>query len=399
MIKLTSRGAAVAVAGSALALAGGLLPAQAATSGWRIDATYAVRNSVNIYTSVSASSPADAWATGLVAKAKGDSLPQFVMRHWTGKTWRLVTLPAKVGRAWAKTDPFFSQVGVASARNLWVFGGLGGSYLRLNGNKWTTGRLPGGGSATSATPVEIDAVKVLSSTDAWAFGGKVSFNGTQEVSAPYAAHYNGDKWSRVSVPGSGAITAVAAASSGELWAVEGGLTELGVSISSGPTPPVVVQWTASSGWQNAADQPSLAASDQLTSVVAEPSGDVWFGGSAKNKAKGTTPLAAEWNGTAWSVSDLPMKASKTDWQLTAMAPDGTGGVWAAAQASSGNSARIFHLHGARWSQVSPAFGKRKWILEALAEVPGTDSVWGVGAVEVGKSGADGLIAVDGPLPR
>ncbi len=399
MIKLASRGAAVVVAGSALALAGSLLPAQAATSGWRIDATYAVSGSANIYTSVSAMGPADAWATGLLGKTKGNSPPQVVIRHWTGKTWRLVKLPAKVARAWAKTDPFFSQVGVVSASNLWVFGGLGGSYLRLSDGKWTIERLPGGGSVTSGALVQIDAVKVFSGTNAWAFGERDSLSGSQEVSAPYAAHYNGHKWSRVSVPGSGAITAVGATSSAEIWAVEGGLTELGEPISSGPTPPVVLQWTATSGWQNAADQPSLAASDQLTSVVAEPDGDVWLGGSAKNKAKGTTPLAADWNGTNWSVSDLPMKASKTDWQLTAMTPDGSGGVWAIAQAGTGPSGRIWHFSGTRWSQVSPAFGKRGWALEALALVPGTHSVWGVGAVEVGKSGADGLIAVDGPLPR
>ena len=68
------------------------------------------------------------------------------------------------------------------------------------------------------------------------------------------------------------------------------------------------------------------------------------------------------------------------------------------QASNGLTAAIWHRHGASWSQVSPAFGKDPWTLLALAQVPGTNSVWGVGAALV-NSGANGLIAVDGPLPR
>src|SRR5262249_49915468 len=36
-----------------------------------------------------------------------------------------------------------------------------------------------------------------------------------------------------------------------------------------------------------------------------------------NKARGTTPLAAEWNGTSWSVKDLPMRATSEDWLLDA----------------------------------------------------------------------------------
>jgi hypothetical protein len=165
-------------------------------------------------------------------------------------------------------------------------------------------------------------------------------------------------------------------------------------------PPVVLQWTASTGWQDAATQPpSLTAADQLVSAVAEPGGDVWFGGSANNSANGTSPLTAEWNGSIWSVKQLPGKASSATWALGAMAPDGTGGIWALAENGNNGAEHIWHLHGASWSQVKPAFGKHQWALLALALVPRTHSVWAVGAQEAGKSGANGFIAVDGPLPR
>jgi hypothetical protein len=399
VIKLASRHALIALAGSVLALGGNILPAHAATGGWRVDTTFAIRDSANLFTSVSAVSPSDAWATGLVGTASGNSLPQILIRHWTGKAWRPATPPAKIARKWARQDAILSVVGAASARSVWVFGGVEGHYLRLDGGRWSLGRLPDLGSAKSGRLVLIDAVTVFSSSNVWAFGEHNAVSKSLAESAPYAAHYNGHKWVRVTVPGSGTMMAVGAASSSDMWAIEGGLSAFGVPISSGPTPPVVLHWTTSNGWQKASPQPALPESDQLSSVVAGPNGDVWIGGSATNRAKGTTPLAAEWNGTSWSVKRLPMRATSADWLLGAMTPDGTGGIWGLVQARSGAAAQIWRLHRSRWSRVSPAFGKRRWTLEALAQVPRTHSVWAVGAVLVGKSNANGLIAVDGPLPR
>jgi hypothetical protein len=424
VIKLASRCAAVVVAGSALTLAVGLLPAQAATTGWRTDATLAVRGEDSIITSVAASSPSDAWATGFAVKTNGTALPQAVIRRWTGKAWRTVTLPAKIGREWAGRGAIGGPVGAASARSVWIFGDFAGGYLRLDGSRWSLGQLPGA-SKKSGAVVLIDAVKVFSGTNVWVVGERLSASG---VATPYAAHYNGREWSTTVVPalpsGGGDITAVAAVSSGDLWAVESGVTSPPVAANSAvaksalaaspaarlaaarlragasaAASSVVLQWTASTGWQKASQQPSLAASDQLSSVVAEPNGDVWVGGAANNKKKGTTPLATEWNGTSWSVKDLLGKASSADWELGSMAPDGTGGIWALAANETSGAERIWHLHGTTWSQARPAFGKHQWILEALAVVPGTHSAWAVGAVRVGKSGANGLIAVDGSLPR
>ncbi|HKD88104.1 MAG TPA: hypothetical protein VKB62_06190 [Streptosporangiaceae bacterium] len=400
-MKLISRRAAIILAGSALALAGNILPADAATTGWRVEAKVAIRGSENVLFSVAAVSPSDAWAAGFSAKGTGSPPQRTVIRHWTGKTWRPVTLPAPIATALAKRGSIDAQLGVASARNVWFFGGIQGGYLRLNGGRWRLGWLPGGGPK-AAKFVDIHAVKAFSSTDVWAFGERDTLSATQVTATPYAAHFNGRKWVRVTVPrpasGSTAITAVGAVSSGDIWAVESKPTFLGVSTSTA-TLPKVLHWTASTGWQVAAQQPPLRAADQLTSAAVEPNGDVWFGGSAKNRARGTTPLAAAWNGTSWSVKVLPVRATSTVWQLDAMTPDGAGGIWALARVGIGVKERIWHLRGATWSLVSPAFGKHLWVLEGLALVPRTQSVWAVGGVQVGKLGADGLIAIDGPLPR
>jgi hypothetical protein len=436
VIKTASRRAAIVLAASALTLVAGLLPAQAATAGWRTDATFAVRGEVSTFIDVAASSPADAWAVGFAAKTPGTSVPQPIIRHWTGRTWRLVTLPAKIRRELASQDAIFSVVGAASASKVWIFN-FADDYLRLDGSRWSLGQLPGA-SQKSGALVLIDAAEVFSGNDVWAFGLRIS---ASLVETPYAAHYDGRTWSRVTMPGlpGGAlVTAVAAVSSGDIWAAESGLLGIPASVAvrsavgrsvvarsavaaspgarlavarlraarlraaasdSAASSQVVLHWTAKTGWQDAAQQPNLNLTDQLVTGVAERDGHVWFGGSANNSANGTSSLTAEWNGTSWSVSDLPGKASSALWQLEAMTPDGAGGIWALAQDSNSGAERIWHLQGANWSQARPHFGKHPWDLEALALVPRARSVWAVGAVEVSKSSVKGLIAVDGPLPR
>jgi len=425
VIKVAAGRAAIVLAGGALTLAGGLAPARAASSAWRTDMTFAVRGDVSRFTDIAASSPADAWAIGFAVKTKGTSVPQPIIRHWTGRTWRLVALPAKIGRELARQGAALSVVSAASASNVFIFDSAD-DYLRLHGSRWSLGELPGA-SQKSGALVLIDASEAFSATDVWAFGLRISASG---MAAPYAAQYSGRKWSRVTVPvlpGGGLITAVAAVSRGDIWAVELGflppplaaaravaerwavaaspaarlaVARLRAAASdSGAASQVVLRWTAKTGWRDAAQQPRLTATDQLVSGVAQPGGHVWFGGSADNSANGTSPLTAEWNGSSWSVSDLPGKASSANWQLTTMAPDGTGGIWALADDSNNDAERIWHLHGASWSQAKAAFGKHPWVLEALALVPRTHSVWAAGVVQEGKSGADGLIAVDGALPR
>jgi hypothetical protein len=401
MIKPLSRGSALLLSGSALALTGAILPAQAATpgvaaanaatTGWRTGATFAVKGREVVLTSIDAVSARDAWAAGLSASSKGTSV-QTVIRHWNGKTWASVTLPAKIATAWQKAGGFEGQVGALSPTDVWIFGSRSGAYLRVNGKHWSVGKLPGG-SSSSGKDVEITAVKAFSNTDVWAFGTTVDLTNINAKSVPYAAQYNGHKWTTQKVPGTGVITAVSAASSRSIWAVIGSADDSAPLGGTGQ--PSVAHWGPAAGWTQPA-QPVLPAGANLTSVLAEQGGNVLVGGAAPNSHKGTTPLAATWNGKSWTVANLPGPSSAT-WTLTSLAPDGHG-VWAVALASNRQSARLWHLAGTTWSIVTPDFGKHAWILEQLAAVPHTSSVWGAGALQQG-SGAEGLIAVAGPAPH
>ena len=117
-------------------------------------ATLAVRGSQSVLSSVAAVSPSDAWAAGFTAKGTGNPPWRTVIRHWTGKTWHAVTLPAKIATALAKEGSIDCQLGVPSARSVWFFGGVEGGYLRLNSGRWSLAGLPGAGPKAAA-PVDI----------------------------------------------------------------------------------------------------------------------------------------------------------------------------------------------------------------------------------------------------
>lgn len=406
MIKLTSRRAALVLAGSAVALVGGMLPAQAATTGWRSVAKVSVKGDITLLSGVDAVAKSDAWAVGGAVTSK-DTKPVGIVEHWTGKSWRRVTLPAAVAKAWnAYSGLSFPVVGASSAGNVWAFSqdfassrGSDG-YLRLNGHKWTVGALPGT-SVASGHLVVITATRVISSKDVWVFGGKLKPSAKSLSFAPYAAQYNGRKWTSKSIPGAGAVVGVSEISAGNMRAAIGTPQLFAADGTSSASTPSVDEWNGKA-WAAAPVQPTsteLPAGATLTSILAAKGGQVWIGGGATNAKGGTTEFAAELTGSTWTVSTLPATASASDFALTSMAPDGHGGIWAAAGGLAASKVRIWHLTGGAWTgPSSPSFGSSERTLLQLAAVPGSSSVWGVGAVERGKS-TDGLIALVGPTPR
>jgi hypothetical protein len=401
MIKLTSRRAALVLAGSAVALVGGILPAQAATTGWRSVARVSVKGDETLLTGVDAVAKGDAWAVGGAETSKA-SKPVGIIEHWTGRSWRQVTLPAAVAKKWNPSALSLPVVGASSARNVWAFGenfagGASYSYVRLNGRTWTFGTLPGT-SVASGNLVVVTATRVISSKDVWVFGGKLKASASNPSFAPYAAQYNGHKWTSRSVPGDGAIVGISEISAGNIWAALG-TPELDAAEGLAPTTaPAVDHWNGKA-WAAASVQPTgLTKGATLDSILAAKGGQVWIGGGEPNTKGGTTEFAAELTGSTWTATTLPARASANDYALTSMTPDGHGGIWAAAGGVAVTKVRLWHLTGGTWTSSTPAFGSSQRTLFQLAAVPGSSSVWGVGVIARGKR-YDGLIALVGPTPR
>ncbi len=366
-------------------------PASPAPTWWRIAGTFGALHGQAALTSISAPSALDAWATGFTVQPAGLGVAAMI-RHWTGKAWQDIRLPAGLARTWNNAAPILAQIGASSASNVWVFNGIMNGparYLRLNGTHWTAGTLPGGGGEDGPA-VLITAAKVFSPSNVWAFGMTESF-GSQGTTSPYAAHFDGKSWATLPVPGQGAITSVSAVSASDMWAVVGSVTTQRIAPGAMPA---VLQWAAQSGWRRAPVQPKLPRGAQLSSVMAARGGAVWVGGEAENSLHGTTPLAATWTGSAWTVTELPIAASSARWGIAELAANGDG-LWAVIAAQNADGHQLWHLMGTKWSKASPGFGWHVWQIGQLAAIPGTHSMWAAGAIRYGAT-VDAMVALDGP---
>jgi hypothetical protein len=383
MIKLRSRHAVLISAGCALAMAGSVLPAQAASagSGWRVSASITGRSKGTVMTTLAVVSARNAWALGFTdTRAKEFA----VIRHWNGRTWSAVQPPARIAAAWDRQLPDFVTA-AASRTSLLMFSAAStGSYLLHDGTHWSLGRLPGAGAYNSD---DITSAAVLGPDNAWALGVKSADTSAGWRYSTYAAHFNGSRWTTVPVPlapsatsPSLAFPALSAVSPDNIWAISGS---------------TVLRWTGgTASFVRAAVQPPLPKGAVLTSMTTGPGGRVWVAG-----LHGKTPFAARWNGSAWTLSSLPRRARGVT--IISLTPHGQGGLWAVGVAHPGTprvTTSLWRYAAGAWSgPVALHLGTGQQLFE-VAAVPHTDSTWAAGAAKT-RSIYHGLIAVTGPTPH
>jgi|GEM_PF-1588388 len=380
------RSTLLVVPAAALALASGVVPAQAANpTRWRIVATVPASDGGSELTGVAVADQRHAWAVGFAVNTKTTTFAPVVM-NWNGSAWTQVSLPAGVVKELGGAiGPLLVTVGASSPSNMWAFTPSGG-WLRWNGT-WTAGQI------TKAL-VFIDATAVLGPGDVWAFGGAMS---GAKSSAPYAAHYNGTGWKRYPVPGSNGISAASAVSSRDIWATLG---QAELSLGSGGKGGGLVHWYRGR-WHPVTNLPAALRNTFLGSVLARSDKNVWVGGAVKNGKHGTTEAIGHWNGRKWTVTMLPARATAKDYSVASMATDGAGGIWAlgiclTSACSAGSPWRLWHEAAGRWSgPTQPRLSRRATLLDSLAAAG--HSVWAVGAIKVGSS-ANGIIALWGRVP-
>jgi hypothetical protein len=407
MVKPTSARAALVLTGATLALAAGVLPAQASTAstGWRLYRTIGNYGKQTMLSGIDALSGGNAWAVGDQATAKGTS-PVGLIRHWTGRAWRGVPLPSSIRTDWNRyAATGFPVIGASSSANVWAFADVPGStgydgYIRKEGHKWSAGELPGS-QAASGHVVFVTGTRVISRSDVWVFGGQADATSSTLAFSPYAARFNGNRWKTYSVPGSGAITAASEISATDIWAVLGVPWQLAGQATAAS--PALVQWNGTK-WASTAVQPSgLPAGANLTSILAGRGSKVWIGGGGTNSAGGTNEFTAALTGSGWTEASLSAPVAKADFSLTDLVPDGSGGIWGLAQSPAGAKPRLWHLTssaGTTWASARTSFGGSHQLLSQLAEVPHSTSVWGVGAIQTGRGArTNGMFALYGATPR
>ncbi|MFE4479916.1 MULTISPECIES: hypothetical protein [Streptomycetaceae] len=218
----------------------------------------------------------------------------------------------------------------------------------------------------------VSGLAMTGAAAGFAVGYQVAFWGPVPYDVPAVWSWDGARWTEVegAVTGaSGRLYAATAAGPADVWAVgDSGLA---------------VHWDGQ-GWSRST-VPGTAGGAFSGFAVAGAGSAVWAVGRA-----GSSAAAARWNGSSWEGAALPLPPGTS--QLTAVRVAGPGDVWAAGdyQASSGALYRPFVVHwdGSAWSQVAapsyPNLDVR--VLDLL--VAGPSEVWLAGGT--GRYSQSGL---------
>jgi len=341
------------LAAAALAL-GASLPAQASSgTGWRVVSSqhYAAANAYNGLLTVVAPRKKDAWALGGTDLSEATAGAP-VAEQWNGTGWQAATLPSGLT----------SEIDAASApgpKDIWAVSHIGGYVLHWNGTEWSVAKT---WPESPFNPEQLTGVTAISPSDVWVFGapGENAGLGTW--------HLQRTTWSQVTGTGAG-IAEASALSATNIWAVS--------STSTSAQADTILNYDGSS-WQQVTSLPSL----DLTGIVALSATNIWA--SAQQAYPATGSVLVHYDGQSWQQIAVPWTLN-----VTGIATDGQGGLWLPAEQVSSGHWYTLHLSGTgTWSRklLTTAPGE----VGSLARIPGSRSVWAVGATP-GSTGSDATV--------
>ncbi len=219
----------------------------------------------------------------------------------------------------------------------------------------------------------LTAVAAATPRDAWAVG----YSQTQAfTTTPLLEHWNGSSWSvETGAQGStpGLLVAVAEIAPNNVWTI-------GTTLSMQATPsPLIEHWDGTS-WQNVL---SPAGNYTLLSLAARSAQDIWAVGysDAINQPGTYQTLIEHWNGTSWQIVASPSPGEIST--LTSVSVLSPTDAWAVGNQSGGIAPQtlIEHWDGQSWSVVpSPNQGTVPNQVNALNGVTALSgqNVWAVG---------------------
>ncbi len=256
---------------------------------------------------VAAAAPDDAWAVGGPSKwVWVTPRPTALTEHWDGAQWTVVPNPQVAG--------VLEGVAIAAHNDVWAVGELG------------------------------------------SFGSSPN-TGVGRGLGALVEHWNGSEWAQVAVTGLQRLSAVAAASSNDVWAV--GRSADGAA--------VILHWDGSQ-WTPIVRRPHA----ELFAVVAISASDVW----AVGDVEGHSFLEMHWDGKRWASYSQPAPRTSDgpnyNPALDAVAAGGRNDVWAAGDAASGDGEWsdiiLLHWNGTKWRSVPPKVSI--WVDALAMRAPG-----------------------------
>lgn len=358
------------------------LPTVAGLAPWRADVrlraepSQQTENPVGYtFNDVEAVGQHDAWAVGESGRySRYWARP--VVWQWHNGRWNAARVPrwldgSRVG-GWVNQ---MQAVGGSSPSDVWA---VGVYYLvtqqvvravHWDGRHWTKSTLP---STPTFAPLQVNSVLSFGTQGAWAFGCYCDLRYSPVFTMPYIARFYRGAWHDVTPPGlasgSGSIWTASAISASDIWAI---MTDPNTGAST------LLHWNGRI-WRTlsvpvfgtTAKPVQFAASG---GIVTAKNGSVWLSGSASSGGNAVGAIAYERNGR-WDLTQLAAQG-----QLTALVPDGRGGMWSALRFG-GPSDQIWHFAGGHWQRAAnPAGVTGSYFITWMAHVPGTATSLAIGA--------------------
>lgn len=214
---------------------------------------------------------------------------------------------------------------------------------------WCAVAGPGGFNSNYAAP-QLNGIAALSANNVWIVG---SYADTVLVE-----HWDGQHWSIVPSPdlsksGNSGLNSISALSSNDIWAV-GAIVPGYEHFNSAMGIHTLVEHWDGQHWSVVPSPDIQAAGNELRGVVALAPDDVWVVGRTRPDFASSTPLIEHWNGSSWSLAQLPAAFSAGFFQsVTATSANdvwAVGGLGTTGQLTSG----IAHWNGQQWQMVKGA---------------------------------------------
>jgi hypothetical protein len=276
-----------------------------------------------------------------------------------------------------------NAVSVLSSSDAWAVGDSA-TVLHWNGTSWAPVTIPGLPAAVS-----LSAVDALSRSNVWAAG--IADAGTSNSpETTLLVHWNGTAWTRVASPGSfsypsfPAVTGLSMDSATDGWAV-GYVANYDTGANTG----LALHWNGAS-WQQVTTSPGLS----FSGVSGLTPSNATAVGSQQTSRFAFTSVAFRWNGTSWAVAAaLPpphgVPASQLSGPYSLSAPSVTD-MWAVGGYFTSTGAvknLAWHWNGTRWAVMGTSLVTPSG--SGLVGVAATSAanVWAVGFTNT--SGANG----------
>jgi N-acetylneuraminic acid mutarotase len=339
--------------------------------GWHVVPSPNIGQRSNALDGVAAVSASDVWAVGFSHDASSRELA--LVQRWNGTSWSVVPAPQP------ERSSRLKGVDALSANDVWAVGYYVGSTTRTliehwNGTEWSVIPSPNTGACANY----LTAVAAIAPDDVWAVGYYSLCDFTPQT---LTMHWDGSEWTIVDSPNPGPqlnwLNGVTALTSSDVWAVGS------YSVSADVRVPMALHWDGTS-WSSVSMPRPTGLTNELHSVDAVTSSDVWAVGYSYGDQVPARMLIEHWNGTEWSIVPSPYPGTN---KLRGVAALSANDIWAVGEAN--NQSMTVHWDGIQW-RVVPTPNVSFSYLNAIDTVS-TDDVWAVGLYSIGGNISQTLV--------